>query len=538
MASAIASALGALSFGFRTTFQVTFQKLLPPVSLGGKRVTPPPVPLPTIVPVSRAFFEADITIEMPQAGGENNFQLNIYGLANDIFSLLDPMHTIVHISLGYADGSSAEVISGLLTEKRLAPASDNCFYEGQLKGVDYVFDQLQYPSSNIMAYKSGEGKTLGQIADEICKLANVDSQIAATATDATDPLSFDNWTPLTVLKSLAQRGGYALQVKDGKVYMGAPERLGTNRPVPITDGSTSKPVTARGADPSANSNDGQDFDMAGDPNLRPNDTVTFGTDQYRIETVTHKFTRDGGYRCVGRALSLNAGVADQKMGGKPAAALVGKAIQQTLDARNATKPAVSAGEISDYTPGEHTASVNVGLAPTADMSNPTVQAPLRDKPGELADKPISSPFAFGSCGLIVPVYSKMRTLLAHGWNDPNDAVIGGFLWSAEMTPPPNKTGDWWLCLPTQLGSDGLPTGPTTDDLITEDGQRVISVKGMTITVGSGLLNQTGSRPSPGTDESLTITTDQGAKITVQGQQIALTDGAVTLTIGSGKVSIG
>src|ERR1035438_7036619 len=131
----------------------------------------------------------------------------------------------------------------------------------------------------------------------------------------------------------------------------------------------------------------------------------------------------------------------------------------------------------------------------------------------------------------------MRTLLVHGWNDPDDAVVDGFLWTKDMTPPPNKAGDWWLCLPTQLDADGLPTGATPADLTARDGQRVISVKGMRITIGSGLLNQTGSRPAPGSDESLIITTDQGAKLTVKGSQIQMTDGSVTLTVGSGKVSI-
>jgi hypothetical protein len=117
-----------------------------------------------------------------------------------------------------------------------------------------------------------------------------------------------------------------------------------------------------------------------------------------------------------------------------------------------------------------------------------------------------------------------------------------------MTPPPNDAGDWWLCLPTQLTADGLPTGPTTDDLITKDGQRLISVKGLKITVGAGLQNSAGSRPTPGSDEALTIEAAQGARIslktaegaevTLNGAQIQLTDGGVTVTIGNGKVSIG
>jgi hypothetical protein len=538
MASAIIGALAGFSSGFRTTFSVSFEKILAAPSVPGVSTPLPPIiiPLPVIPPVSRSFFEADVTIVMPQAGGENHFVLNIYGLANDIFKLLDPETTLVHISLGYADGSSSEVISGLLTEKRLTVAADNCFYQAELKGVDYVFDQLQYPAANIKGFTSRKGQTVGQIAGDICDQANVPKQIKADRPPV-DPLTFDDVTPLAVLQALARRGGYAFQVKDGKVWLGAPADIGTDHLLPITDGSTSKPVTARGGKPGASPSDGQDFDMAGDPTLRPNDTVIFGTDKYRIESVTHKLARDGGYRCFGRALSADASVGDQKLGGKPTAATVSRAIQDKLAERDAARPAVSAGEVGDYTEGKHTTTVNVGAAPTPEMSNPTVQAPLRKDPGKLPDKPIASPFAFGSCGLVVPVYSKMRTLLVHGWNDPNDAVVDGFLWTKDMTPPPNKSGDWWLCLPTQLGADGLPSGPTTDDLITADGQRVISVKGMKIAIGSGLLNQSGSRPSPGSDESLTITTDQGARVTVKGNQIQLSDGSVTLTVGSGKVSI-
>jgi hypothetical protein len=67
---------------------------------------------------------------------------------------------------------------------------------------------------------------------------------------------------------------------------------------------------------------------------------------------------------------------------------------------------------------------------------------------------------------------------------------------------------------------------------------VISVKGMKITIGAGLMSSAGSRPSPPTDESLTVQTAQGAQIKVTGSQIQLTDGAVTMTIANGKVSIG
>src|SRR6516165_6969139 len=106
---------GLSDIGFRAAFEVTFAKILPPV-LG---VAPPPVPIPTIVPVSSSFFEADIEITMDETEAANKFCMCIYGLGDDIISLLVPEKTVVHISLGYDDASSKEVMTGLLTDKCL-----------------------------------------------------------------------------------------------------------------------------------------------------------------------------------------------------------------------------------------------------------------------------------------------------------------------------------------------------------------------------------------------------------------------------------
>jgi hypothetical protein len=172
------------------------------------------------------------------------------------------------------------------------------------------------------------------------------------------------------------------------------------------------------------------------------------------------------------------------------------------------------------------------------MPSPSVEATLRDKPVPLNNKPIASPFAFYGCGLMVPVYPKMRSLLVHGWNEPEDAISNGFVWTSDMTPPKTNAGDWRLCLPTRLDGDGKPAGTTVDDLISQDGQRVIQVKGMTIAIGSGLLAAVGDRPSPGKDESLVIKADDNkTKITMKAGQIEMTDGQITLSLSGGKVSI-
>ena len=202
----------------------------------------------------------------------------------------------------------------------------------------------------------------------------------------------------------------------------------------------------------------------------------------------------------------------------------------------------------------HTTTLNLGFSATPDLPSASVQATPANKLVALNDKPIASAFAFDNCGLVVPVYPGMRSVLVHGWNEPEDAIVGGFVWTSTMTPPANQAGDWWLCLPTQIGGDGKPSGPGVDDLITGDGHRVIQVKGLKITIGPGLLGAVGTRPTPGPDGVLTIqsddnktvvtvkagqveVTDGTSKLTVGGGQVVMSDGQVTLTLGSGKVSI-
>src|SRR5450755_4600001 len=119
---------GLSDLGFRATYSVTFEKILPAVF----GISPPPVPIPTIVPVTTMFFEADVEVSMDETESANTFSMCIYGLGDDIYSLLVPQKTVVHITLGYDDGGTKEVMTGLLTEKNLK-AGDQ-WYEATLKG--------------------------------------------------------------------------------------------------------------------------------------------------------------------------------------------------------------------------------------------------------------------------------------------------------------------------------------------------------------------------------------------------------------------
>ena len=106
------------------------------------------------------------------------------------------------------------------------------FYMAELTGVDAVFDRLQYPAKKISYTSSNE--SIGAIAKAICDKAGVPAQITA---DGATPkaLVFNDVTPLAALQALADRGQYTLQVKDGKVWLGALADIGADHPNPTSD---------------------------------------------------------------------------------------------------------------------------------------------------------------------------------------------------------------------------------------------------------------------------------------------------------------
>ncbi len=282
------------SFGFRTTFTITFEKILPPRFDGAPPVT---IPLPTIVPIKRSFFDADITVEMTRDTG-TKFTAVIHGLGDDVYRLLEPQKTLVHISLGYADGTEAEVVAGVL-QKKSQKAGDG-FYDVTLSGIDYVFDRLQCPQKPI-SYQSQTNKTIGDIAREVCQVANVPAKVKITGPEL-KPISFVGVSPLLLLRELTNRAqdptapvNIQLQIKDGTVWIGTPADIGSDHPAPVDDVGDDAPLTTSGDCMAQSPPDGKDFKIAGDPSLRPNDTITFNGTQYRLEKVTHTLSGNGGY---------------------------------------------------------------------------------------------------------------------------------------------------------------------------------------------------------------------------------------------------
>jgi hypothetical protein len=265
----------------------------------------------------------------------------------------------------------------------------------------------------------------------------------------------------------------------------------------------------------------------------------------RQSRVEHHFSISEGYIAEVDLIVADPGVRAQVAYGVHGFA---NRLQQVVDRSRADYPNIDVGEVAEYAAGDHLATMHYGQTPDPDEDSPSVNTPV-DSTVDLKTKPIASVFAFQDTGLIVPVYPKMRALLAHNQGRVNDAVVTGFLWANDpgFNPPPNEDGDYWLALPTELDGDGLPQGKTVNDLTDASGFRVIEAAGLHIVVGADNLSDVGSRPEPPTEASITIehqsgTTividaDGGVTITTDNQTIAITNGSVNLKLDGSSVAV-
>jgi hypothetical protein len=301
--------------------------------------------------------------------------------------------------------------------------------------------------------------------------------------------------------------------------------------------------------------------VLGDPSLKVGLRAKVdGEDgDFRIEWVQHSFLSKEAFTSVVQLANAKPGEAFPEDGPPGAQGVVNAMLGAAAKAR---RPGIDVGQVKKYVPGskgKHRATLDYGQSPQTGDTEPSVATPV-DTNMQLNNKPLASPFAWHNCGLVVPVYPGMRALLAHNRDDTNDAVVAGFLW-AEGGPnkhPANHPGDYWLCLPTQIGGNGLPTGPAANDLTTGQdpddssvpgGLRIIQAAGLRIQVGGGKLVDVGTRPS--VDSSLkdqiiieqtsgttiTVASDGSVEIKTKGQKISLANGKVSLTLDGAKVAV-
>jgi hypothetical protein len=306
-----------------------------------------------------------------------------------------------------------------------------------------------------------------------------------------------------------------------------------------------------------------DFTVLGLPALRAGQLVIASVAQYadpfspfRIVDVVHTYSRNSGYVCAGRAVHFDpmaaAGLNRQLTlaGRRATAASVVARLNARAETARVTHPSIDVGALRGAKHGKRVATFAYPQEPSSITATPSVDDEIGQTDAQVFDKPLLSPFAWHKVGLSVPLYPGMRALLAQRHDVREDAVAAGFLWAnapkSVMERPAAAEGDWWLCLPTELNGDGVPTGGGANDLVAKDGRRVIEAVSVNLRVGKKLLTPVGQRPAEVPADELLIEHASGTKVTIASdgavtvdaqKAITLKSGSVTLTIGDGKVKV-
>jgi hypothetical protein len=523
----------------------------------------------SLVPISRDFYEADVKVTMRYALVPGSFEVTIAGLSALLYDAIEPKKTSVKITLGYYHGDGTQVFEGVV-QKKEAKAGE-CFYETTLSGIEKAYHLLERKCFRQSDVGDATNRDLLDILRDVADQAGVPLQVegvsSGPATSVARNWSFHEKSALDVLRDVHYRvraiEGYSLALRDGKIWYARKqgERNNTGLEVPgeishanylaksdkVQDdqGGRRSPCQPASEEPAPI---GYDFVMLGDPRLRPGDTATFRikdkdrevTERLTVESVTHDFSRANGYRCTGRALLAATFLKTAFRAMAPGAGAVGEEVNSMLARNQERFPAVHVGDVTGYTTPGHFADARLGLQFQPTMTSPSVQVRVGAEGFQLEHRPIVTPFAWNHCGLVVPVYPGMRAVALHNRYLREDALLSGFIWTEEMTPPPSQVGDHWLCLPA--GAPGNRPPSTSDkaanDLTAADGKRVIQLKGLRITIGDGLLENLGTRPANlGADDELQVEHSSGAKLTIKNDEITLQAGQRTLTLANGKVSI-
>src|SRR6266516_3924079 len=525
----------------------------------------------SVVPIDRNFYEADVRVEMHYALLANTFNITIAGLSLTLYDYIEANKTTVKIWLGYYMGNQqTEVFEGIVQKKEIK--AGDCFYEQTLSGVErdwYLLDNTPVKEGD-KDIPYADNTFISKFLDGIEKKTGIKIDKGGTP----DPqlkisrhLSFQRQSALDALQELHNRlhqiDGYSLFVRDGKIRYALAAFPNNNTgqeilaqytydnylvettPINEDEGGRRGPLLTEKKDDAAV---GYDFEMLGDPRLRPGDTVTFLVKVDKVDTpvtltiesITHDFSRARGYRCKGRALRREKFLKNVFRAMAPSAEKAAAEINNMVARNQERYPAVHVADISEYTAGDHVANAKLGLQFEPTMGSPSIEVHLGAEGFTLQHRPMVSPFAWNNCGLVVPVYKGMRAVAVHNRYLREDALLSGFIWTEEMKPPPNQVGDYWLCLPLNVPSDRAPntSDKAANDLTTGDGKRVIQLKGLRITIGEGLLESLGKRPdNVGSDNELQIEINQQTKITMKDGEIKLEAGGRTVDITNGKVSI-
>ncbi|MEV4838667.1 hypothetical protein AB0K05_29480 [Nonomuraea sp. NPDC049486] len=531
-------------------------------------------------------LDADIRLDLLSGAVASTFSATLTNLPADVVETLKSRHAdglaggeplSISLHLGYfddPDGRSDPVLRGVVTSIRTRVSSSGEL-QTELRGMELAGFQLLRT-----AVREGEpgGRSLAACVEAVAKAASTDgTTIVASAAGLPEAKNFSlrAGDGLQALRDISEFARAPLVIGDRTIRIGAV--VGTGAPLRFTaaddivaldhvqedpeDLVPHPPPTGDGGGPAAaaaalagvslpkipvKARTSVELTVLGDPAVRPGRPAVLVPDDprdalpgpLRVERVRHLFDSRRGYTCEVMLVAAEPG---RKAVRTTGAEGVAQRMRDIAESVRGERPAIDVGEVARYKDGRHLANLHYGQTPDAEVVAPSIEAEV-DRTPQLHDRPMASPFAFHRCGLMVPVLPGMRAVLAHNRGLANDAVVTGFLWPEKpaYSPPKNKAGDWWLCLPTGLDGKGLPAGKGVNDLTDAAGRRVLQAKGLRVTVGEKLLPDVGERPDvpADLDGKLVVEHESGTTVTVAADGAVTVDaGSRTVTLKSGSASI-
>jgi hypothetical protein len=540
-------------------------------------------------------LDADVSVRMSRGTAGADFEIKLFDLPEKNVKVLvekgksgktpDAPKPHLTIKLGYFDTKVISVLDGIYESVESKVEGDKLVTT--IKGREaafYACATTPYTATltGEKSYKEAVGDVLKQSKFPPNCVA-VEPQVNDLPKDQIRNLSFTSKKVLGVVNEIAERAKSELLIIDGKVFVGAPIRYDDvgvaeldrevnlaefqpfKRDIPSDyDLNFPEPVPAKEMI-------GFRFITIGDPAMRPGQKVVIkhvkgysdaANPEFRIRQIVHRYSSSAGYVCVGVATQRleDAALARRiDSGAERSAGSVARDVNDRIRSQAFESPGVEVASVKAAADA-YQADLYYGQPAPGNETQPSINVAINQQDDHVYEnKPIASPFAWRKCGLVTPVYSGMKAVVAHNRALSSDSIVAGYIWSKlpDFPPPANQSGDWWLCLPIDFDATKPPEDSTkaANDLTANNGCRVIELKGLKITVGADGLKEIGKRPTPGDAEACTIEhasgavvtvkkgevdvdTGAGPKLTLSSSGITLTDGTLNVKLANGKLAIG